>query len=511
MASEAGVSVPPDSAVSRPGRSVVVIGGGLAGIAAAVRLAEAGRAVTLVETRQRLGGRATSFNDPATGDLLDNCQHVLLGCCTSLIDLYRRLGVLDLIEWHRRLWFRDAAGHVDVLEADDLPAPLHMTRALMGFRSLGVRDKLAISRGMLAMMRVGREGRRRLGDLSFADWLVQHRQPQSAIDRFWAVIIISACNEQPHNVAARYALQVFQDGFLNHEDSYVMGLAAVPLVKLYDPAAAVIERAGGRVLLSSGAQRLVIEGDRVQALQLTDGAILHADDFVSAVPFDRLAKLLPAEAAGRDTRFRGLLQLTVSPIIGIHLFFDRPVMDRPHLILMDSPLQWIFNKAEGTGVRSQESGPRNDGIPDTRHGSTELAEVPTPDPRSSPGQHLHGVISAAHELVDQPADAIAALTEREMRKALDIPADARVLHQRVVKEKRATFSVAPGSDRWRASATGAIANLMLAGDWTDTGWPATMEGAVRSGYTAAAALLSDALTLPADLPDSPWFALLQGA
>lgn len=469
--------------------SIVVIGGGLAGIAAAVCLAERGRRVTLVETRQRLGGRATSFSDPTTGDLLDNCQHVLLGCCTSLIDLYRRLGVLDLIEWHRRLYFRDAAGHLDVLEADDLPAPLHMTRALMGFRGLSLRDKLAISRGMWAMMRVGRAGRRALGDVSFTDWMVQHGQPRSAIDRFWAVIIISACNEQPDRVAARYALQVFQDGFLNHEASYVMGLSAAPLVKLYDPASALIERAGGRVMLSSGAERLEMEGGRVRTLQLTDGTVLQADAFVSAVPFDRLAKLLPLEAAGRDERLRGLMQLTVSPIIGIHLFFDRPVMTLPHLILMDSPLQWIFNKS-GAGVETSSTR-------DTRH--------PT-----SASQHLHGVISAAHDLVDQPAEVIAALAEAEMRKALNIPAAARVTHQRVVKEKRATFSVSPGSDCWRAKPTGEIANLVLAGDWTDTGWPATMEGAVRSGYTAAAALLGDADPLPPDLPDTRMYRLIAG-
>jgi squalene-associated FAD-dependent desaturase len=455
--------------------SVIVIGGGLAGIAAAVRLAQAGRRVTLVETRQRLGGRATSFSDPTTGDLLDNCQHVLLGCCTSLIDLYDRLGVQGMIEWHTRLYFMGAAGCVDTLEADDLPAPLHMTRALMGFRNLSLRDKLAISRGMLAMMRVGREGRRRLGDVSFAEWLVQHGQPRSAIDRFWSVIIISACNEQPERVAARYAMQVFQDGFLNHERSYVMGLAAAPLVKLYDPATELIERAGGRVMLSSSAQQLVVRGARVCALQLADGSEMTADSYVSAVPFDRLAKLLPPDAREADERFRGLDRFTVSPIIGVHLFFDAPVMRLPHLILMDSPLQWIFNKGDAEGE-----------------------------------QHLHGVISAAHDLVDQPADEIAAMVEREMRRALGTTA-GRVTHQRVVKEKRATFSVAPGSDAWRPKPTGAIANLVLAGDWTDTGWPATMEGAVRSGYVAAAALLDPSHDAqPLDLPDSRLYRLIAG-
>lgn len=455
--------------------STVVIGGGLAGLAAAVRLAEAGVAVTLVETRQRLGGRATSFVDPTTGELLDNCQHVLLGCCTNLIDLYRRLGVLDQIEWHRRLYFADGRGRLGVLEGDDLPAPLHTTRSLLAMPVLSLREKLAIARGMIAVMRVGREGRRRLGDVSFAQWLVQQRQPQSAIDRFWAVIVISACNELPERVAARYALQVFQDGFLNHRASYVMGLPRGALVSLYDPAKAALERAGGRILLSESASQLLVEGGRVTALGLADGRTIAADAFVSAVPFDRLGKLVAD--ARLDPRLARLAEHRVSPIIGVHLFLDRPVMDQPHLILMDSPLQWIFNKG-----------------------------------RTESGQHLHGVISAAHDLVEQPADAIADLTEREMRQALRIDPTVTVRHRRVVKEKRATFSVRPGIDAARPPAappTGGLGNLFLAGDWTDTGWPATMEGAVRSGYAAASALLHAPLLVD-DLPDSTVYHLLAG-
>ena len=230
---------------------VMVIGGGLAGIAAAVRLAQQGEAVTLVETRKRLGGRATSFVDPATGQVLDNCQHVLLGCCTNLLDLYDRLGVTDAIEWHRRLYFADAAGRVDVLEGDDLPAPLHMTRALLGFSTLSLSEKLAISRGMLAMMRLGRAGREACEHITFADWLAAHGQPGSAVRRFWGVVIISALNELPERCSAASAIQVFQEAFLENEQAYVMGLAAVPLVQLYDAAERVLAEAGGRVILSN--------------------------------------------------------------------------------------------------------------------------------------------------------------------------------------------------------------------------------------------------------------------
>jgi len=455
-----------------------VIGGGLAGIAAAVSLAQEGLRVTLVETRKRLGGRATSFVDPTTGHVLDNCQHVLMGCCTNLIDLYRRLGVADQIHWHKRLYFADGRGVIDRLEADDLPAPMHMTRSLMAFRSFSLLEKVAIVRGMLAILRLGRAGREGLHHLTFAKWLTLQRQPRGAVDKFWSVIIVSALNELPERVDGAYAIQVFQDGFLSNERAYVMGLASVPLVRLYDTAQRVIGEKGGEVLLSAGAEGLAFDGHRVTALRLAGGRELTADVFVSALPPDRLAKLCTAQMRGADPRLGPLEQIGNSPIIGIHMWFDalagRPLMTLPHLILMDSPLQWIFNK----GIDDQLG-----------------------------GQHLHGVISAAHSLVDAPAERIVQMAVEEVCKALPgIERDARVrlLHARVVKEKRATFSAVPGIDRVRPPARGAIPNLYLAGDWCRTGWPATMEGAARSGYLAAGGVMDDWNHLhQAFVPDLP--------
>lgn len=490
-------------------RQVIVIGGGLAGIAAAVRLAQAGVAVTLIETRKRLGGRATSFVDPTTGHVLDNCQHVLLGCCTNLIDLYEKLGVADAIEWHRRLYFigppagrhratDSSNGHgshdedvpwvIDELEATDLAAPLHMTRPLMGFATLSLAEKLMIARGMLAVMRAGRQGREAADDISFRDWLRQHHQSDSVIEKFWGVISISALNELPERSSARYALQVFQDGFLANEQAYVMGLSRVPLVALYAQAERVIEQAGGRLMLGTGAAGFEFHARRVTGLRLSSGDTLRADAFISAVPFDRLAKLATADMVAVDERLHHLDDLTVSPILGIHLWFDQPVMELPHLIFMQSPLQWLFNK----GMAS----PEHYGLPDaaTIHHNV---------------QHLHGVISAAHDLVDQPAERISDLVAAEVKKALPAAAAAKLLHTRVVKEKRATFAVRPGADRFRPAATGTIDNLYLAGDWCATGWPATMEGAVRSGYLAAAALLGNTdSAIRDDLPDTPLYRLL---
>ncbi len=470
-----------------PSSTTIIIGGGLAGIAAAVKLADRGLPVTLVETRKRLGGRATSFIDPTTGQALDNCQHVLMGCCTNLLDLYKRLGVEKSIEWHRTLYFMNLGGgndeetisrHVDVLEADDLPAPLHMTRALMAFKQLSLLEKLAISRGMLAMMRLGAGGRAAWHGSSFAQWLEAHGQPRGAIEKFWEPVVISALNETPENCAADYAIHVYQDGFLSSSDAYVMGLSKVPLVRLYDAAEAVITRAGGRVMLGAGADRFHFGNDRVTALQLGDGSLLRGEVFISALPFDRLAKVCSPEMYRADLRLRRLDRFAVSPIIGIHLWFacppGRPVMSLPHLTLTQSPLQWIFNKGMETGEGGE-------------------------------AQHLHCVISAAHDLVDQPAEAIIERMLIEVRKALPATREAKLVHSRAVKEKRATFAPRPGVDANRPAADGGIANLLLAGDWCRTGWPATMEGAVRSGYLAAAQVMRKAgddpdTVLAPDLP-----------
>lgn len=476
-------------------QKVVVVGGGLAGIAAAVRLAEHGQPVTLVETRKRLGGRATSFTDPTTGDTLDNCQHVLMRCCTNLIDLYQRLGVDRLIDWHRTLYFTNSQGELDTLEGDDLPAPLHLTRGLLGFKTLSLAEKFAISRGMLAIMQTSRRSRENLATESFAHWLARHRQPASVIEKFWGVIIISACNASLDDVSASYALQVFQEGFLYDNTGYEMGLAKVPLVDLYASAQRKLESAGGELMLGSSAQQFLYDHrkSRISLLKLADRQELAAGDFISTVPFDRLAKLACNDLLEADSRLSHLEKFSVSPIIGIHLVFDapagKPVMDLPHLVLMQSPVQWLFNKG--------------------------MQQVATDSGDGQAQQHLHAVISAAYDLVDKPADDLIAMASAEVRKALPGACDAKLVHARAVKEKRATFAISPGIDRYRPATTGAVENLYLAGDWVNTGWPATMEGAVRSGYRAAAAILrkrghTNVDDLAPDLQPSPLYRLLSG-
>jgi hydroxysqualene dehydroxylase len=474
--------------------NILILGGGLAGIAAAVRLSQSGHKVTLIETRLKLGGRATSFVDPQSGSTLDNCQHVLMGCCTNLIDLYERLGVMDLIEWHTGFNFldtrQDGSVVMDVLEGDDLPAPFHMTRSMIPFKSLSWAEKFAIARGMNTILKMGRTGREKLYNTSFADWLAQQNQPAGAIQKFWFSVAVSAINEIPERLAAAYAIQVFQDGFLNNPDSYKMGLARVPLLKLYDQAQAVIKQAGGQLLLSRSVEKILFDGERVTGVQLDENQTLPADAIVSALPFDRLAKVATDDMVRVDSRLQNLDKFDVSPIIGIHLWLTdangKPVTDLPHMVYMRSPLQWVFNKGWDTEQNAQ---------------------------------HLHAVVSAAHDMVDKPAEQIARLAVAEIqRHAPNIP-NIQLKHHRVVKEKRATFSARPGIESIRPTAAGAIDNLYLAGDWTRSGWPATMEGAARSGYLAAQAVLEAHPTahhtpgqslLSPDLPDAPIFTLLAG-
>jgi hydroxysqualene dehydroxylase len=471
--------------------NILILGGGLAGIAAAVRLSEAGHKVTLIETRLKLGGRATSFVDQQSGSTLDNCQHVLMGCCTNLIDLYERLGVMDLIEWHTSFNFMDTREDgsvvVDSLAGDDLPAPFHMTRSVIPFRSLTWAEKIAIARGMHTILRMGRTGREQLYNLSFADWLAQQNQPAGAVQKFWAAVAISAINETPDRLAAAYAIQVFQDGFLNNEDSYKMGLARVPLLKLYDQAEEVIKRAGGKLLLSRSVEKILYEDGRVTGVQLDKNETVTADAIVSALPFDRLAKVASDDMVRADPRLQKLDQFDVSPIIGIHLWVTdahgKAITDLPHMVYMRSPLQWVFNK----GWDAEQN-----------------------------AQHLHAVVSAAHDMVEKPAEQIARMAVAEIQRHAPhgVPGGIQLVHHRVIKEKRATFSARPGIESIRPGAKGSIENLFLAGDWTRSGWPATMEGATRSGYLAAQAVLESqgtkASLLAPDLNDATLYTLVAG-
>jgi squalene-associated FAD-dependent desaturase len=447
-------------------KNVIVIGGGLAGLAAGVALAESGWRVRLFEQRPFLGGRATSYVLP-DGKHVDNCQHVTLGCCTNLDDFYRRVGAADKIKFFDRLVFVDAQGRRGEMQAGLLPAPFHMTGAFTKFAPLTFKDKLSIAWAMLNILQTN--GRtwdvNQYGGISMLEWLRRRHQTKGAIERFWRVVLVSALDEELEKTDARYGIDVFWKAFLSNRTGYRMGVPTVPLAELYDGCKSAIEQKGGEVNLRATARQLQIENGAVTSVQFDAAREERADAFILAVPHTSVPDLLPDEVKRKDSAFRSIAMLKTAPITGVHLWFDREVMAEPFLTLLDTTTQWIFNK---TALYAPLDGDRKD---------------------SEKGQYLQLVVSASYNLLPKSRQEIIDLCLKEVRQALPDARDANLMKATVIKEAAATFSPEPGVDRWRPKQETAVQNLFLAGDWTDTGWPATMEGAVRSGYLAAEAVL----------------------
>ena len=444
---------------------MIVIGGGLAGLAAGVALAESGWRVRLFEQRPFLGGRATSYVLPS-GEQVDNCQHVTLGCCTNLEDFYRRVGATDKIKFFDRLVFIDTQGRRGEMQAGLLPAPFHMTGAFAMFAPLTLIDKLSIAWAMLNILQTN--GRtwdvNQFGGISMLDWLRRRHQTKGAIERFWRVVLVSALDEELDKTDARYGIDVFWKAFLSNRTGYRMGVPTVPLAELYDGCKSAIEEKGGEVNLRATARQLRIENGAVAAAQFDAGREERADAFILAVPHTAVAALIPGEMRSASA-FRNLAMLKTAPITGIHFWFDREVMTEPFVTLLDTTTQWIFNK---TALYGSLNGAGKD---------------------SGKGQYLQLVVSASYSLLQTPRQEIIDMCLKEVRQALPAARDANLIKATVIKEAAATFSPEPGVDRWRPKQETTVPNLFLAGDWTDTGWPATMEGAVRSGYLAAEAVL----------------------
>jgi squalene-associated FAD-dependent desaturase len=439
-----------------PSQSVVVIGGGLAGLASAVALAEAGFRVRLFEKRPHLGGRATSYSLP-DGSEVDNCQHVTLGCCTNLADFYRRAGADGKIRFYDRLYFMDAAGRKSVMQASALPAPLHLTPSFLFFRSLTWADKRGIARALLAIAKAAGEPPNIAG-ISMLDWLHRMRQTPGAIERFWRVVLVSALDEELARTDARYGIEVFWKAFLANRHGYRVGIPRVPLADLYEGCRDAVARGGGEVRLRSGVREIRVRENAFTGIALEDGSEIAADACITCVPHDALPGMLPGELSAEGEPLGGLRHMKTSPITGVHFWFDRAVMEEPYLALVDHTTQWIFNK---TLLHGAEGGA---------------------------GQYLQLVISASYDLVPRSRQDIIDLCRKELEEILPAARKAQLLKATVIKEVNATFSPEPGVDRWRPAQDIGVKNLFLAGDWTRTGWPATMEGAVRSGYLAAEAL-----------------------
>lgn len=419
-------------------------------MATAVALESAGAQITLLESRRGLGGRASSFEDPQTGETLDNCQHVLLGCCTNLLDFYRRIGADRLIRYERTVHFVDPQGRrFDLSGTRGLPAPLHLGPSMTRLGALSLGERVIASRAMLAMLRMGKSGRLALADVPFGQWLDDHHQPASLVEKFYDPILVGSLNEECRKAAASYAIQIFQDAMLANESGYVIGLPACALGQLYAKLPCRDVRLGARVA------EIRFAGNAAAGVELAGGEFLAADAVVLATNYHAVMRWVPPELAAGDERFARLDQLQSVPILGAHLWFDRPVLSDSHAAFLRGPLQWLFKKDDE-------------------------------------GKAVHGVISAARQWLDVPREEALRQFEQQIRDVFPHARDAKLLRGVTVIEKRATFAPTPGVDRLRPSQAppaGGIENLYLAGDYTQTGWPATMEGAVRSGYLAASALV----------------------
>lgn len=432
-----------------------MIGGGLAGLAASQALAERGMDVVVLESKLRLGGRAGSFTDAATGQVVDACQHVSMGCCTNLEHFFATVGVARFLETQKALHFVTLDGRVSRFAASRWPAPLHLAGAFLKLHTLPLADKWRIAIALRSL-------RRATGDPPFIDWLRLRRQSQRAIDNFWSLVLVSALNETVDRVGLKYARKVFVDGFMAQRRGFEVQVPSVPLDRLYgEEMKKWFAERRVDVRLNSGIRQLTVGNGRVVAAQLRDGERLTADRFILAVPFQRVGQLLP-ESLQTIEPFAGLSRLEQSPITSVHLWFDRATLPLPHAVLVGCFGQWVFNRGE----------------------------VAT-------GEHyVQVVISAARECQDMGNVAVTERVITELRDIFPAARSATLLRSRVVTEQAATFSAVPGVDAYRPVPRTPIANLFLAGDYTATGWPATMEGAVRSGYAAAEAITGDTIVRP---------------
>ncbi|MEX2598173.1 MAG: hydroxysqualene dehydroxylase HpnE [Dehalococcoidia bacterium] len=438
--------------------SVTVLGGGLAGMSAAWRLAEHGHAVTLVERRPYLGGRAYSFADRETGQEVDNGQHVFLGCCTAYTRFLEDIGTLELTSRQRRLRIevRGPNGRSGVLSALSLPAPLHLFPSFLAYPHIGWREKL---RAASALLRIRRERQPTKPDLqaqSFQEWLRRHGQSDRSIANFWDLIILPTLNDASADVSAAMGFMVFQEALLKSRHGANVGYAKAGLSEVMGNAVqAQLARRGARLLLEHTVEGISVEDSRVTHVTLAGGERIQSDAYISALPPGALANALPVEWR-KHPAFTLASFHTWAPIVNLHIWYDRPIGDFDFLAFVESPVQWVFNR-------------------------TRIAGLP------GPGQYITVSLSGAWEYWPMSKNELRERFLAEMERLFPRARDANVERFIIVKEQHATFRSLPNGPRNRLPTATPIHNLFLAGDWTDTGWPATMEGAVRSGEAAAQA------------------------
>jgi squalene-associated FAD-dependent desaturase len=441
------------------GKTVTVIGGGVAGLSAACALAAAGLRVRLLEQRGYLGGRASSYLHPGVGEEIDNCQHVLFGCCTNLRGFYKRIGAADKVHWTSAMTMIEPGGRRSRLGPFEfgslrLPAPLHSAPSFVTAQAFSFQDKVALAEAMRAMMRGKIEPD---STETLADWLRRHKQTEGAVNRFWRLVIASALNAPIDSIAVPYAAKVIRELFLNSAEAGSMGMSSVPLSDLYAGVTTYLNEHGGSVSLNTFVEGAAWDEEISEWVVRTRTGELRSDFVVLALPFEATAKLLPhlPPVEGADTLARQIERHEHWPLCSVHLWFDREITELEHAALLDRSIHWMYNQS-----RLQRRG----------------------------GNYIELVISGSREFAALPRDEAIGLALKELAEFFPMAKEAKLTKAALVKEVRATFGVPPGIDASRPPSVSPWPNLFLAGDWTATGWPSTMESAARSGHLAAEAI-----------------------
>ena len=448
-------------------RNVVVVGAGVAGLAAADALARSGVNVTVLERRPYVGGRAYSYLHPALDEVVDS-QHVVVGCCTNLIEFCNTAGLADKIRWYERQTFLEPATSASpvrssTIEPGLLPAPLQYTGSFLRASMLSLADKVSIARGLREFI----AGFPATDDESVASWYLRTHQTSGAIRHFWEPILLATLNDSAANCSLKYAGKVFHELFLKSSSGGRLGIPTVPLSEFYATGAEMVQNNGGRVELRSSVEQISLQSHGRWLLQC-GGTEYLADDVILALPFEQTQRLIAGmslpDANGEEIRAALLAKMSRfehSPFISILLWYDRQITDLDHAWLLDSTIQWFFHKSK---IR---------GYPPERGSYVELV-----------------IAGSKTELPMSRAEILEPALE-ELKRYFPEAGRANLLKSGILKEARATFSVTPGLDQYRPEQKTALPGLYLAGDWTRTEWPSTMEGAARSGRLAAGSLLGD--------------------
>ena len=440
-------------------KTVTVVGGGVAGMSAACALAEVGLRVQLVERRSYLGGRASSYLHPGVNEVIDNCRHVLFGCCTNLIGFYRRIGVANRIHWTSEMTMIEPGGRRSRLGPFEwgplrLPAPLHSAPSFLNAKAFTLADKVALGRAMRAMMRPDalEDTRESLGA-----WLRRHKQTEGALNRFWRLVIASALNAEIDSIAVPYAAKVIRELFLNSAQAGSMGMSRVPLSELYAGVNPFLNERGGSVHLNTHVEGAAWDESAAQWMICTRAGELVSDFVVVALPFEATQKLLPHLPAeeGTEKLARQIERHEHWPICSVHLWFDREITELEHAVLLDREIHWMYNQSRLQTGRG--------------------------------GHYIELVVSATRAFAALPREAAIQQALGELAEFFPRVQEAKLEKVALIKEVRATFGVPPGIDSARPTAASPWPNCFLAGDWTATGWPSTMESAARSGHLAAEA------------------------